>query len=102
MELFFLAMFALVVLYRNSYQALEQELEQEQDEEEVSTILVEVQKYGDQIYFWDKDTGDFIIQGRDMDEIVSKCMKYFPNRYFCIEKEDVEKYNLKVKEATVA
>lgn len=90
------------MLYRNSSQSLKQELEQEQDDEEVLAILVEVQKYGDQIYFWDKDTGDFLVQGKDMDEIVSKCLKYFPDKYFCIEKEDAEKYNLKVKEATVA
>lgn len=87
----------------NSSQSLKQELEQEQqDDEEVPAVLVEVQKFGDQIYFWDKETGDFIIQGKDMAEIVSKCAKYFPNKYFCIEKEDVEKYNLKIDEATVA
>jgi hypothetical protein len=36
-----------------------------------------------------------------MNEIVAKCKKYFPERYFCIEQEDVEKYDLKVKEIPV-
>lgn len=102
MELVFLAMFVLVMLYRNSSQSLQEEQEEFDDDEQVSAVLIEVQKYGDQIYFWDKETGDFIIQGKDMNEIVAKCKKYFPERYFCIEQEDVEKYNLKVDEATVA
>jgi hypothetical protein len=88
-------------LYKSSQQSLLEELE-EDDDEKISAILIKVEKYEDQIYFWDKDTGDFIIQGKDMNEIVEKCKKYFPERYFCIEQEDVEKYDLKVKEATVA
>ncbi len=100
MELVFLVMFVLVMLYKNSSQSLQEE--ELDDEEEVSAILIKVEKVGDQIYFWDRDTGNFIIQGRDMNEIVEKCGKYFPERYFCIEQEDVEKYNLKVDKATVA
>ena len=88
-------------LYKSSQQSLLEELE-EDDEETISAVLIKVEKYDDQIYFWDRDTGDFIIQGKDMNEIVEKCKKYFPERYFCIEEEDVEKYDLKVKEATVA
>ena len=84
-------------LYKSSQQSLLEELE-EDDDEKISAILIRVEKYDDQIYFWDRDTGDFIIQGRDMNEIVAKCKKYFPERYFCIEQEDVEKYDLKVKE----
>jgi hypothetical protein len=87
-------------LYKSSLQSLQEE--QEDDEETVSAVLIKVEKVGDQIYFWDRDTGDFIIQGKDMNEIVDKCKKYFPERYFCIEQEDIEKYNLKVDEATVA
>ena len=87
-------------LYKSSQQSLLEELEE--DEETISAVLIKVEKYDDQIYFWDRDTGDFIIQGKDMNEIVEKCKKYFPERYFCIEEEDVEKYDLKVKEATVA
>ena len=88
-------------LYKSSQQSLLEEQEDD-DEETISAVLIKVEKYDDQIYFWDKDTGDFIIQGKDMNEIVEKCKKYFPERYFCIEEEDVEKYDLKVKEATVA
>ena len=87
-------------LYKSSQQSLLEELED--DDEEISAVLIKVEKVGDQIYFWDRDTGDFLIQGKDMNEIVEKCNKYFPERYFCIEQEDVEKYDLKVKEATVA
>ena len=87
-------------LYKSSLQSLQEE--QEDDEDEISAVLIKVEKVGDQIYFWDRDTGNFIIQGKDMNEIVEKCGKYFPERYFCIEEEDVEKYDLKVKEATVA
>lgn len=100
MELVFLVMLVLIVLYRISSRALQQE--QDEQDDEISAVLIEVQKHGDQIYFWDKVTGDFIIQGKDMTEIAAKCRKYFPEQYFCIEQEDVEKYNLKVKEATVA
>ena len=82
-------------LHKSSQQSL---LEEEEDEEEISVVLIKVEKYQDQIYFWDKVTGDFVIQGKDMNEIVDKCKKYFPERYFCIEEEDVEKYDLKVKE----
>lgn len=90
------------MLYKNSIQSLQLEQDQDDEEEEVSAVLVEVHKFGDQIYFWDKHTGNFITQGKDMTEIVSKCAKYFPDHYFCIEKEDVDKYNLKIDEATVA
>ena len=88
-------------LYKSSQQSLLEEQEDD-DEETISAVLIKVEKYDDQIYFWDRDTGDFIIQGKDMNEIVENCKKYFPERYFCIEEEDVEKYDLKVKEATVA
>ena len=86
-------------LYKSSQQSLLDELEE--DDKQISAILIRVEKFDDQIYFWDRDTGDFIIQGRDMNEIVDKCKKYFPERYFCIEQEDVEKYDLKVKETPV-
>ena len=95
-----LFLFMLHRLYKSSLQSLQEE--QEDDEEEVSAVLIKVEKYGDQIYFWDRDTGDFIIQGRDMNDIVEKCGKYFPERYFCIEQEDIEKYNLKVDKINVA
>ena len=85
-------------LYKSSQQSL---LEEQDDEETISAVLIKVEKYQDQIYFWDRDTGDFIIQGKDMNEIVDKCKKYFPERYFCIEQEDVEKYDLRVKETPV-
>lgn len=88
-------------LYKSSQQSLLEELE-EDDEETITAVLIKVEKVDDQIYFWDRDTGDFIIQGKDMNEIVDKCAKYFPQRNFCIEQEDVEKYDLRVKEATVA
>jgi hypothetical protein len=52
MELVFLVMFVLVMLYRNSSQSLQQE-ELEDDEEQISAVLIKVEKYGDQIYFWD-------------------------------------------------
>lgn len=99
MELVFLVMFVLVILYKNSSQSLQEE--ELDDEQEISAVLIKVEKYQDQIYFWDRDTGDFIIQGKDMNEIVEKCGKYFPERYFCIEQEDVEKYDLRVKETPV-
>lgn len=99
MELFFLAILVLAALYKSTSESLQQEQE---EEKEISAVLIEVLKQGDQIYFWDKETGDFITQGRDMNEIVAKCASYFPDRYFCIEQEDIEKYNLKIDEATVA
>ena len=99
MELLFLAIFVLVVLYKSTSESL---LHEQYEEEEIPAVLIEVMKQGDQIYFWDKETGNFITQGRDMNEIVAKCASYFPDRYFCIEQEDIEKYNLKIDEATVA
>lgn len=99
MELFFLAILVLAALYKSTSESL---LQEQENEEEVPAVLIEVIKLGDQIYFWDKETGNFITQGRDMNEIVAKCASYFPDRYFCIEQEDIEKYNLKIDEATVA
>jgi uncharacterized protein YjaZ len=91
----------IVILYQ-LYKSSHQSLQAEQEEDESPAVYVRVEKYGDQIYFWDKDTSDFIAQGKDLKEIVSKCEKLYPNFYFHIEKEDVDKYNLKVDEATVA
>jgi len=44
-------------LYKSSQQSLLEELED--DDEEISAVLIKVEKVGDQIYFWDKNTGAF-------------------------------------------
>lgn len=85
-----------MVLYRSTIISVQQEIDQEEDDD-VDPVLVLVEKHGDQIYFYNKHTNDFIVQGKDMSEIAQKCETYFPDRYFCLEEEDVQKYNLKLE-----
>lgn len=59
-------------------------------------ITVDITKDGDQFYFWNKDSGDFLAQGKDVEEIFDKCSKRFYNTKFYIPKEKAEKIGLNV------
>jgi len=57
-------------------------------------IKVEITKDGNQFYFWNQESGVFIAQGKDVEEIFDKCSKSYPNTKFYIPKEAAEKIGL--------
>ena len=64
-------------------QEVEKELEEElKDKLNAITHIVEVEQHGDQYYWYDRDTGDFIAQGKTLDDIIAVLKWRFPNHFF--------------------
>jgi len=57
-------------------------------------ITVEITKEGDQIYFWNEESGVFLAQGKDIEEIFDKCSLSYPNTKFYIPKEKAKEIGL--------
>lgn len=45
-------------------------------------IVVKVEEYTDQVYLWNKETEEFLSQGKDFEEAISKCVERFPGVTF--------------------
>ena len=70
----------------------------EQRLEEVEKIIhiVDVEEHHDQIYWFDKKNNSFIVQGKNVDEIVDKLKMYFSDHVFVfsLNNSDKEFYQL--------
>lgn len=73
--------FAIFKIYKTSKQEAQQELF-----EKVSKFVhvVEEEKHGDQYYWFDKDTQEFLTQGVNADAIIENLKKYYTNHVFII------------------
>lgn len=80
--------------------ALLQKYKTEKDKEETapksSTRPVKVEKHGEQFYLFADDNGEFLAQGRTVEEALDIIAKRFPDQNFrgLIPKEDAEKMGL--------
>jgi len=59
--------------------------------EKVSELIhkVKVEKYGDQYYWFDKDSDSFIAQGKDLNEIINKLKSSYKDHVFITETDEI-------------
>lgn len=57
-------------------------------------IRVEIEKHGDIYYLFQENNGNFIAQGKNMDEIKAVCDERFPNKIVVADKEQLRYHNL--------
>jgi hypothetical protein len=57
--------------------------------EEISKIthIVNVEQHGEQYYWYDRDTGDFLAQGKNIDDIVAVLKVRFPAHFFYLNND---------------
>jgi hypothetical protein len=78
--LFFKVLFDLVVRpYKNAKTEIEEQLVEKISE---VTHIVSVEQHGEQIYWFDADTGNFIAQGKTLEDIIYVVKSRFPTHYF--------------------
>lgn len=65
---------------------------EEADDDEADTIEILVEKHGDQLYVYRKDSGEFLAQGQDKDTVVNRIAERFSNVRFRIAEEDGAHY----------
>jgi hypothetical protein len=51
------------------------------------THIVNVEQHGDQYYWYDTDSGEFIAQGKTIEDIVTVIKSRFPNHYFFLNND---------------
>lgn len=51
------------------------------------THIVNVEKHGDQYYWYDRDTGEFLAQGKNVDDIVAVLKIRFPAHFFYLNND---------------
>lgn len=75
------------------YKELQKEVE---DKSTDDPSQVRVEKHGNQIYIYVKDTDEFLAQGSSLEEALDRISKRYPDRVFkgIIPKEDVDKFGL--------
>lgn len=45
-------------------------------------IVIKIEELPGQVYLWDKDSEEFLAQGKDFDEAIDKCINRFPGTKF--------------------
>jgi hypothetical protein len=85
-----------VVLYllRAKNEELKEELERATKELKNKIILVNIEKHGDTLYLFEKDTDRFIAQGKTTEEIMKHCKERFPKQSVIASESDAQLYNL--------
>ena len=67
------------IRYLQNYRKI---LENVAEEETVNTVMIEIQRDGDQFYIYDKTTGEFLAQGSNHAEVSTVLGDRFPNKRF--------------------
>ena len=57
-------------------------------------ILVNIEKHGDVMYLFEKNTNRFIAQGKTKEEIQTHCNQRFPGRTIITDEEQAGSFNL--------
>ena len=53
------------------------------------THVVNVEQHGDQFYWYDAETEEFIAQGKTLEDIVPKIKSRFPTHYFFLNNDHI-------------
>jgi hypothetical protein len=53
-------------------------------------MILKVEEIPNHVYLWNDNTEDFVAQGKDMDEAISKAKKRFPNITFYIKEYEIK------------
>ena len=85
-----------VILYllRQKRDELREELTAAAKELADKIILVNIEKHGDVLYLFEKDTDRFIAQGKTKEEIMKHCRDRFPNQSVIASESDAKQYNI--------
>lgn len=84
---------ALYFLYKKRDE-LKEELVAAAKELKDKIIIVNIEKHGDMLYLFEKDTDRFIAQGRTKEEIMEHCRKRFPNQSVIADESDAKAFNI--------
>ena len=62
---------------------------EEELKEKISTIthIVKVEQHGDQFYWYDNDSDEFIAQGKTLEDIVAVIKQRFPTHFFFLNND---------------
>ena len=85
-----------VILYllRQKRDELREELASAAKELADKIILVNIEKHGDVLYLFEKDTDRFIAQGKTKEEIMKHCRERFPHQSVIASESDAKNYNI--------
>lgn len=61
-----------------------------EEENEIKTINVRIERHGDQLFVYDKEDGAFLAQGKDFFEMDDALASRFPNTKFVLPADFVE------------
>jgi hypothetical protein len=81
-------------LLRQRRDQLRDELVQAAQELKDKIIIVNIEKHGDVLYLFEKDTDRFIAQGKTKEEIMEHCKKRFPQQSVIASESDAKIYNI--------
>ena len=64
------------------------------DEQEDERIRIDIEKYNDMFLVYDQETGAFMAQGKDGQEISKRLAERYPHKIFAASEEDLSKVGL--------
>lgn len=85
----------IIIGYLNAKNAmLEAEITELTKKIKERVVRVTVERHGDIYYLYEKETDNFVAQGRDADEIKEILLKRWPNKTFFADEENVKSTGL--------
>ena len=87
-------LFVLTTYLEKKSEEMFRELSHAADELHNKFILVDIEKHGDMIYLFEKDSHRFIAQGKDKSQIMLHCNQRFPGRTIVTDEEQAGNFNL--------
>ena len=87
-------LFVLTTYLEKKSEEMVRELSHVADELHNKFILVDIEKHGDMIYLFEKDSHRFIAQGKTKEEIQTHCSQRFPGRTIITDEEQAGSFNL--------
>ena len=89
-----ICLFFLTGYLKNKNEEMFDELTQAAKDLSDKFILVNIEKHGDMIYLFEKNTNRFIAQGKTKEEIQTNCTQRFPGRTIVTDEEQAGNFNL--------
>ena len=70
------------------------EMQEISKEVKTNLIVVNVEKYNDVFYLYDRDTNEFIAQGKTIEEISENCQKRFKDKTIIADEDVLREFGL--------